>query len=456
MRYLFAFWMLLKIGGAFAQSDSSGTIDYFAQAQSLHLEYRNQPSAELAKRMFALSEAAKGGLGSVDSLQATLIAQNRVLIEFMTSDTGIFCFALDGRQIQVFYQPMPEGWAQRLAAYQTALQASNLLETNPVQAYNQLTEHGFWLYERLLLPARGALTAPAWIIVPDEALEALPFEALLEESLPPLPAGSSPDFAALPYLLKTKTIHYAASAYFYARQAQANPDRARGGLMCVATAGIAAAQREAEALKKTYGGLLLVGATETRYRQWCADFSILHLAVRLDSAGIALSNAADSLHDGVLSTPELAKLPLNAALVVVDPRESAIFPRSVAQTLLRAGTAAVVVGLWPSDEASSRAIWARFYRELANGIEQPEALRIAKLAWLESTSRNPAQAHPRFWASFVQIGQPSSKLIRLGSDPQQWYFMIATVGFGVLMIGWMWLRRKKHKAVKRRRRRKQD
>ncbi|HCF28309.1 MAG TPA: hypothetical protein DEV81_14160, partial [Cyanobacteria bacterium UBA11049] len=68
---------------------------------------------------------------------------------------------------------------------------------------------------------------------------------------------------------------------------------------------------------------------------------------------------------------------------------------------IKAGARSTVASLWSLDDESSALLMGEFYQELANRkVNKAEALRNAQLALLEE----PRYSHPRFWASFVLVG----------------------------------------------------
>ena len=68
---------------------------------------------------------------------------------------------------------------------------------------------------------------------------------------------------------------------------------------------------------------------------------------------------------------------------------------------IKAGARSTVASLWSLDDESSALLMGEFYQELANRkVNKAKALRNAQLALLEE----PRYSHPRFWASFVLVG----------------------------------------------------
>jgi CHAT domain-containing protein len=71
---------------------------------------------------------------------------------------------------------------------------------------------------------------------------------------------------------------------------------------------------------------------------------------------------------------------------------------TLAAAFSQAGAEAIVASLWKVNDASTRDFMVTFHRELGAG--QAIALHRAQLAVL----RDPATAHPFYWAAFILIG----------------------------------------------------
>ena len=75
---------------------------------------------------------------------------------------------------------------------------------------------------------------------------------------------------------------------------------------------------------------------------------------------------------------------------------------SLATSFLNSGAKAIVYSLWNANDASTSTIMKRFYNQLAVGKEKSEALRLAKLDYIKSSS--PEGRHPYYWAAFSLVG----------------------------------------------------
>lgn len=79
---------------------------------------------------------------------------------------------------------------------------------------------------------------------------------------------------------------------------------------------------------------------------------------------------------------------------------------SLAQAFNYAGSKSILTGLWKIDEKSSAILLDAFYKNLKKGMQKDEALRQAKLTYLEN--ENGRMLEPQFWAGLIIMGDTSA------------------------------------------------
>jgi len=119
--------------------------------------------------------------------------------------------------------------------------------------------------------------------------------------------------------------------------------------------------------------------------------------------------AASQKEDGILYLGEIYNLNLNADLVVLSACETGLGKMAkgegligLARGFLYAGAANLLVSLWQVNDASTANLMIDFYRNMLEGKNKAEALRLAKLRMIE---RHAKYARPYHWAPFVLIGK---------------------------------------------------
>jgi CHAT domain-containing protein len=321
------------------------------------------------------------------------------------------------------------------------------------------------LYQLLLKPAQAQLQGKTrLVIVPDNKLWELPFQALLAENDQYLIEQSAISYAPSLTVLREMQTQRDKSSVDSPRStllalgnpALGNPTLARTTLALRngKLDPLPEAEQEVKALGQLYGAAhskVYVGAEarEERAKTEAAQARILHFAthgVINDAAPLyshlvlsqsepneAKSHTAqpravretqpreaheaqprETHEDGLLEAWELMRLDLKADLAVLSACETARGRYGAGEgvigltwALFVAGVPATVVSQWKVESASTRELMLHFHRALqtpaSTGKARPtkaEALRQADLKLL----KNPETSHPFYWAGFVLVG----------------------------------------------------
>lgn len=203
---------------------------------------------------------------------------------------------------------------------------------------------------------------------------------------------------------------------------------------------------EINSLIRTDNILLRNDATETKFKLNAEYSKIIHLSAHsflLDKQPVIfLSNYADSYNDGLLESGEIVKMKLNSDLVVlsscnsglgeVDKSEGII---GMAKAFYEAGVKSVIVSLWPVNDKYTSKLMALFYENLANGMNKSEALRNAKITFIEKYSPNPY-----YWSAFVLSGNTSN--IDLEKKPELTPILIFMTGIILISLFAIYIKKK--------------
>ena len=286
------------------------------------------------------------------------------------------------------------------------------------------------------------------IIIPDGILGYVPFEALLTEK-PPRPDAMS----AYKYLIQDHQISYCYSATllkemrnkihyqeptqkllamapFFLGNAdtllsQVDSTELNAGITLRDTlTALPNSGEEIARIQKILKGQAFYGkaATLAQFQKLAAQARILHLSThgkaddRLgDYAYLAFGMPnADGTFDKLYAR-DLYNLSLNADLVVLSACETGIGKLqrgegivSLARAFAYAGAKSIVTTLWKISDEQSKYLMTSFYKYLSKGKEKDEALRQAKLDFLQKNEKKTELIHPFFWASFIEIGDMQS------------------------------------------------
>ena len=356
--------------------------------------------------------------GLTDARIAELMPDERTaLIEFaitnetslvlfvLTRDSRTKLFALTAHEIKIDRREI----TARIDEFHKRIARRDLL-------YKNLARE---LYDSLLAPISDALRGTTrLVIVPDGALWALPFQALIDER------GR--------YLIETHAISYAPSlAVLSEMQRAASLKRLADNPVSLLAFGTASsgAEAEVERLANIYPAKrsrVFTGASarEESFKSEAERHAVLHVAAHgtVDDANPMYSHirlaaepeTAEATEDGLLEAWEIARLRLRADLVVLSACETARGRAAAGEgviglswALFVPGAPASIVSNWKVYSASTTELMVGFHRRLrrtsgayATRPTKAEALRQASLFLLRERNLR----HPFYWAGFVLIG----------------------------------------------------
>lgn len=370
---------------------------------------------------------------SISDVQKRL-STGEVLLEYVVSDEDIFIFLLSPTEVDWIKLEKPPLLAQRVRQMHFGL------TTNDYFIY---TRYARQLYEVLLAPIAGQISGKSLIIVPDNILYLIPFEALLSKDIP----GEQRDFSSLHYFDRSHQIRYSYSATIFSTPSwQAPADAkfigyapfARGmESPLIASEDLFAdiapsrksmtplpdSEREIQRIRGLFDAndfsadTFFDKAANERHlkREQLANYRYVHLAThatvdpaspQLSAVYLAGENTAEE--DGALYAGEIYQLHLNADLVVLSACEtgSGQLVRGegivgMTRGFFYAGAKNVLVSLWPVNDTSTSHLMIEFYREMLAGKAKSAALQQAK----KNLRENSRFSSPFYWSPFVLIGR---------------------------------------------------
>ena len=385
---------------------------------------------------------------NIAALQRSLLRDDEALLEYFMGQQQVYLFLMTSDDLRVVS-------VDRTAELDSAWQQTrkNLYAFKPGQGDDEVSLAT--LYQFLIAPvADGIADVSRLTIVPDGPLYYLPFDLL------------SVDGRRTHSLLQSHTVHYGYSASLlqqaiderrgfptetvlamapFAGQTGGNNARSQGfGLL-----------RDSQTEVENVGGSIYTEgkATKRQFLKVAGSYNVLHLATHatVNSEDPSQSFIAfypkqyDSLSNYRLYTHELYNMRLDSVKLVVLSACEAGNGRlvrgegvmSLARAFAYAGCPNVVTTLWKADDRSSAYLTSRMHHYLKKGWKKDEALRQAKLDYLNDESVQPSQKAPYYWAHFVFIGDPAP----IYNDYRLWWW----VGIGVLLLACagLLLRRKK-------------
>lgn len=296
------------------------------------------------------------------------------------------------------------------------------------------------LYQLLIKPVAEQLRHKQnLIIVPDDTLWDLPFQALISSPGRYLINDFALSYAPSLTVLREMIVRRKRHAGTGRSELLAVGNPALGGQTMARARTVALneqldplpeAERQVRTLAQLYGpshSRIYIGseAREELVKSEAAKYRVVQLATHgiLNNANplysyVVLSQSEDSSNeDGLLEAWEIMNLDLNAELVVLSACDTARGRIGAGEGVIGlswaffvAGSSTMVVSQWGVESAGTTELMLSFHRRLkarghaaAASISKAEALRQAQLELLRS---KPYQ-HPFYWAGFVLVGDGS-------------------------------------------------
>ncbi len=210
----------------------------------------------------------------------------------------------------------------------------------------------------------------------------------------------------------------------------------------------------AKKIKQDWGGNTFLSDRSTKaiFKSEAGNHKIIHIGTHAESNNdrpefsrlIFAKNTSDE--DNSLFVGEIYNCNLTSNLTTLSACETGKpgFQEgegmiSLAHAFNYAGSESMLTGLWKVDEQASTILLETFYKNLANGFSKDEALRQAKLSYLQNT--NGRMLAPQYWAGLIIMGDISP--IDLKQQSSFWLFLLP--GILLLLAGGYFIFRKKTK-----------
>ncbi|MEK6478287.1 CHAT domain-containing tetratricopeptide repeat protein [Catalinimonas sp. 4WD22] len=397
--------------------------------------------------------------------QKNLIQKNELMVEFFQGSDALYCLSMDKQNVRMY------------SIKADNLPVENLLQGLRNRDFVTYSESAYTLFDHLLKPVLRQHRSEKLIIIPDGSLGYIPFEALLTKAVENQNNGTH-NYRSLPYLILDKAIAYQYSAqllasvqaknfrkfdqsftgYAPAFSKQQNPllatRSAEDRQLVDELEALPFAEEEVQSIAQLLKGNMHLShqATEKNFKETASNSRIIHLASHtlIDDRNplysrLVFAPEADSDEDGLLHTYELYNMQLNADMVTLSACNTGVGKIqkgegiiSLARGFMYAGVPNVLMSLWAVSDRSTSQLMQNFYQALNNGSSKAEALRLAKLQYLEEA--DPNTAAPYYWSGFVLI---SNNQDAAESKFPFLYFLLLLIA--LILAGWFFYRRKSNR-----------
>jgi len=370
----------------------------------------------------------------VQKIQGSL-ERREAFVEYFINDGGkksdgeLYTFVITKQECKIIRRTINSELDETIDHFLQFIKNGDVLKTRRAD-FVEYTKNALHLYKLLIEPVEPSLIDYRLVIVPDDKLSYLPFDAFLASS----PDTSKMDFRNLDYLVHHHAISYTYSAtllyyYFQNNYKYSNkigafaPDYTdeppTGGNEQDHFLPLPGAEAEITGITALIPGDQFIkgNARKQNFTQKAKNYDILHLAMHtilndtlpLYSKMVFSADSAGKTERS-LNTYEIYNLKLKADMVVLSGCNTGAGKlqkgegvMSLARGFFYAGCPSIIMTLWNVEDISSSTIMIEFYRNLKNGFSKDEALRKAKVFYISGA--DPLKAHPYFWQGYVSIGK---------------------------------------------------
>lgn len=335
-----------------------------------------------------------------------MLDPHTALLSYHLSEKEVLILVIGAGKFDIFRIPVSASFYEEVDFLKSSLQNTS---TDQRYAGNSAATH---LYQSLISPLEGKLkSVKRLIIIPDDELNYLPFEALQDEK-------------------RQYLVNRFAVTYQYSTALLSNPDHRNinGDNLAMAPfagarpegvagadwSGLPASDAEISGLK----GKILMNkdATRTAFLQQAGHYPVIHLATHArvnneDPQQSFISFYPDSSGDKIFAR-EIYDLHLDSVkLVILSACETGTGKlvrgeglMSLSRAFAYAGCRDIITSLWKAEDRTTAFITSRLHEHMKEKMSIDEALQLAKLELLRDPTIDPRLKSPNYWAHLVFIG----------------------------------------------------
>ena len=396
----------------------------------------------------------RGNIMPIETIQANLKPDDS-LIEYVFSDEDeegdrkLYEFVITPKDLVCHTELIDSVMSAELSGLKAQL-FNQFGGNSGIDKYNQMNHRLFKAYHLLIQPIEKYFTGKQLIIIPDDQLSYLPFDAFLTT----WSRKARVNYAELPYLIRDYTISYGYSTNtLWNSESKAeifpkvigfapgyeNMSSFGGGAYNT----LKNNNKEVKSILRNFRGKVLTGgeATIDNFRANLNSGAILHLAMHAEldttqtgSSSLIFTPDCNKKGEYRLYNYEIGQMSINAPMVVLSACNtgngklySSEGLMSLARNFVLAGVPSVVETFWPVEDAAGARIMGDFYKYLSEGKPKNSALRLAKLDYIKTTS--PSFVNPEYWAAYTLMGDVSAIKKQWWKEP--WMILLLTLSISI-------------------------
>ncbi|HEY0652588.1 MAG TPA: CHAT domain-containing tetratricopeptide repeat protein [Chryseosolibacter sp.] len=336
-----------------------------------------------------------------------MLAENEALIEYFLGDSMLYTMVIRPGQSKLYITRLD---SLRPTVELVMNQFRLGVKMNDPASITRWNSRQHYLFQKLVEPWYASVaTASRLIIVPHEVLNYLPFEMLPVDQSGRLVVNSfAISYASSASLLREQRNMKSEGNFFAGFNADYSNQKNLPNL--------AGASAEVRSIKDIFGfrSALFPAATAEDFRNKASQYQVIHLALHslVNDERPMFSRLVFTRVDSAeseITANELYSMDLNAEIAVLSACETGLGKlhrgegmMSLSRAFMYAGVPSTVISLWKVPDQSASILMTKFYKSLTSGVPKDDALRLAKLEFIEE---HPEMSHPFFWAGFVVSGK---------------------------------------------------
>ncbi|WP_298314025.1 CHAT domain-containing protein [uncultured Aquimarina sp.] len=338
-----------------------------------------------------------------------LLQKDTSILNFYLSEKKIYLVIAQEENIQFYCFPYNQNDRELISVFSSALSDPNKLEIS------KLNSIGNRIYKLFLEKPLKDFKTKNLIISKHDLLNYIPFETL------------SPKSELGDYLINHYSVSYTNS--FSVLKSKLKRKSRNNFVLGIAPKfertskekkfqSLKFNSKEVETINDYFMGVNLIGATANinTFSSFYESFGILHFATHAsyndidpDYSFLAFSSSGNDKIER-LYAKDLYVYDFNSELIVLSACNTGSGKLLKGEGILSlskafdyAGSKSLLTTLWETNDESSYHIMKEFYKSLKNGSSKSEALRNAKIDYIES-KKEELLHHPYYWGGFIISG----------------------------------------------------
>ena len=379
------------------------------------------------------------------------LENNEAILSYLVSNNTLYVVALEKNKTSFYNIPFTDTLKNTI---KNLYRKSATINIQDASIYTD----SYYVYNAILKEVLQKTTATDLVIIPDDILNYISFDALITSNQRPRPQTRLGNEQVKPtggnkrhtYLLETHSVSYASSATILQEQHKTEIQN-NNSLLVFAPQYSGTITENSERSQMTpllynkleaeniatYFNTTIFSKNQAsihNFKKEVENYNILHFASHAsandefpDYSYLAFSDT--SSEKNLLYVKDLYNYKINADLVTLSACQTGIGKLqkgegmlSLARAFNYAGTSAIVTTLWKIDDQNTAIIMSAFYENLSKGLNKKEALRQAKLSYL-ATNEDPFLRHPYYWSGIILTGNT----LPITSTSYVWWFLIAVL-----------------------------